>query len=292
MTFDWSSASDTRSEWVAPYVAAILDDAAGRAVRLHARAVSTEHFLLAMLADEDCGAHRLILHAFADPETLYAQVLALSPGILVVGSSRSLPFSPHGVQALYSAKATAEARGSAQVELGDLVSAAFSALGADAQARATEAGGTLEEFPTVPAAAFDDDPSSPFAAFDDASKRALGRAAKVATELRRASVAPAHLLLAALEADSELGERIGLPRARARMVLAGTDDEDPPPAERSLAPDPGLRALLERLPAGAGTALALSTIVEAGTSELQLLLSQQRITLGLVGATGALFDDP
>ena len=72
--------------------------AARYALRLHAEELAIEHLFASLLEDEECGATRLVLHAFADPETLAVEVLALCPGIMVVGSEHCLPFSVRGVR--------------------------------------------------------------------------------------------------------------------------------------------------------------------------------------------------
>ena len=52
--------------------------------RLHAERVSPEHVLASLLEDEECGATRLVLHAFADPATLGIEVMAMCTGIMAV----------------------------------------------------------------------------------------------------------------------------------------------------------------------------------------------------------------
>src|SRR5262245_18257872 len=109
---------------LAPCARASLTRARKLALRLHAEELSPEHWLAALLEDEDYAATRTVLHAFADPETIGVEVLALCEGIMVVGSGRTLPFSVLGVEALRAARSTAAARRGRQVVVEDVFSAA------------------------------------------------------------------------------------------------------------------------------------------------------------------------
>ncbi|MEQ1892434.1 MAG: hypothetical protein ABL998_07845 [Planctomycetota bacterium] len=140
--------SATVLEWrreaarLAPYARASLARAEGLARRLHAEELVPEHWLAALLADEDCGATRIVLHAFADPATIGVEVLALCPGIMVVGSGRTLPFSMRALAALRNARVLAAARGAASLEPGDLCLAASRELDARVAARLAPLEGT------------------------------------------------------------------------------------------------------------------------------------------------------
>ena len=68
------------------------------ALTLHSEEVTLEHLICALLSDEESAICELIEHAFADPETLYEDALALTPGILIVGSSATRPFSVRAVE--------------------------------------------------------------------------------------------------------------------------------------------------------------------------------------------------
>ena len=67
-----------------PYARGLLQAAGAHALRLHAETVSPEHLLWALMDDPSAAAHAAVLHAFADPGTIADEVLAVSPGLLVV----------------------------------------------------------------------------------------------------------------------------------------------------------------------------------------------------------------
>ena len=108
-TTSWAAPELARlGQRLAPYARETLERGASLAARLHADEVSPEHWLAALLADEECAATRAVLHAFADPETIGIEVLAQCSGIMVVGSGRTLPFSVRAVSALRAARAGAQ----------------------------------------------------------------------------------------------------------------------------------------------------------------------------------------
>ena len=84
----------------------------------------------------------------------------------------------------------------------------------------------------------------------------------------------------------ELGNRLGLTASRARMVLAGRDDDPTPPLRQELAPDEELRGHLSALPDGGDTGSLLARLVEAGSDELKALLGRQKITPALLEHVG------
>ena len=71
---------------LSPYLRRALDAARDRALAIHADEVTREHLCERLFADEDSALSRAVLDAFADPEGMAVETLALSPGILVVGS--------------------------------------------------------------------------------------------------------------------------------------------------------------------------------------------------------------
>jgi len=253
-------------------VAAAID----LAQRLHAEEVTIEHLVVAMMRDESLGATRLVLSAFADPETIAAETLALCPGILVVGSGRTLPFSVLGVRAIEAARRTAHERGAATVGTGDVFTGAVDLLPPGVAPRLEAAG--LRRLARPREGASDPVPDSGplFQRFSSEARRGLGGACRLAGSLGAPAISPNHLLVAALEADPTLARATELSASRARALLADAPDETPVP-RRPLPPGPGLRRLMEEVPPGAETGRLLENIVAGGGEEIRLLLAQQRI---------------
>jgi len=290
-----SQASDAARR-LAPHARATLARAEALALRLHADEVVPEHWLVALLEDEDCAATRIVLHAFADPATIGAEVLALCPGIMVVGSGRTLPFSVRGVVALRAARARAAARSASTLEVGDLFAAACGelepsararlepltgvSLGAGAEPEATEAGSTLSASGSL------------FRNYSLDGLRALGASSRAAGSLGRTSITPAHVLLGALETDQALRARTGLTASRARLALSGVDEDATPLVARDLPWSKDLTELLQELPEGAETSRMLGWLLEHGKSELVLLLQRQKVTSALFARCGTTFRDP
>jgi len=270
-----------------PYARFALARSADFARRLHAEKISPEHVLASLLQDEECGATRLVLHAFADPATLGVEVLALCTGIMVVRSGGTLPFSVRAVPALEHARRLAWARGEAEVSTTDVATAAWHELPAGPSERLKALAAT--EAPD----AEDAEPEGPlFRTFTADARRALASAARKAVELGRPSISPAHLVLGALEIDEDLRQRSGLTPAGARLALAGNDEDATPFPDRTLTAAPELVTLVEALPAGAGTAAILGWLLSHGTEEIRSLLSRQRITPALYAKAGSAFQDP
>src|SRR5688572_3141726 len=105
-----ASAIDAAARALAPHGRALLAAARDFALSIHAEELGPEHLLCALMADAEGAARRAVEHAFADPETIAGEVLAMASGILVSGSAASLPFSPGGVRALEGARALAAER--------------------------------------------------------------------------------------------------------------------------------------------------------------------------------------
>jgi hypothetical protein len=278
---------------LAPYARESFERAAGLAARLHADEIGPEHWLAALLSDEECAATRAVLHAFADPETIGVEVLALCTGIMLVGSDRTLPFSVLGVEALRGAGARAAARASERVEPADLLQASVARLARDLRARlALLPGAVLDPGPQT---GVDDQPSgtgSLFRNFADGTLRALGASGRAAASLGRAAIAPAHLLLGALEVDGPLREKTGLSPARVRMACSGLDEDPTPLPERRLGGDERLRALLAEVPPGAETLDVLGWMLARGSEELIALLRRQKVTPALFERCRGVYVDP
>ena len=287
---------DPRLQRLAPYARAVLARARLFALTIHADEVGPEHVLCALMEDEDCAAHRAVLHAFADPETIREETLALASGILVSGSVASLPFSPGGVRALRRARSQAAGRGDAAVVEAHLLRAAVRELPTDARGDLEQAGWSDEGLgnrlgrggAAAPVAA----EGGLFRHFTEDGKRALSAAARAARQDRASAIGPAHLLLACLTGDPSLGADCGVSAARARIVLRGRTHDESAVEERPIAADEALEVFLDGMPAGA-TSLGLLTRFHAGgTPELAQLLDRHKVTPALVERVLAAFEDP
>jgi len=281
---------------LAPYAHATLQRAEALALRLHADEVVPAHWLAALLEDEDCAATRIVLHAFADPATIGAEVLALCPGIMVVGSGRTLPFSVRALVALRAARAGAAARGADTLAVGDLFGAACAELEPRARERLEPLTGVVlaagGEPPAEAAGAALEAGGTLFRNYAPAGLRALGASARVAGSLGRAAIAPAHLLLGTLEVDEDLRARTGLTASRARLALAGQDEDPTPLSTRALPRGRELEELLASLPEGSETSAVLGWLLERGQGELVLLLQRQKVTPALFARCRNSFRDP
>ena len=278
------AATNRAAARLGPYARRLADAAAVHARRLHAEEVSLPHFLYVMLRDEESGASRLALGAFADPQTIAAEVLALSPGILVVGSDRSLPFSPGSVLALEEARRTAVEERAVIITPRRLARAAHAALSPAGQKAAGNVPGLGEEASGEPLASG----VSVLAALSSESRRALGAACRRAARRDQEAIAPAHLFLGALDVES--GD--DLRRERLAMAL-GTCDEDPTPLPNEpLAFDAEFSALLAEIPEPVGTVDLLRRVLGDSQAELTLLFVQERVTPALVARVGEAYSDP
>ena len=286
------------AERLGPYGKQLLVRAADRALSIHADDVTPEHLLVALLEDETSAAHRIVLHAFADPETLAIETLATAPGILVVGSERTIPFSVLGVEALERARRTAHDAGAAEVEPAHLLAGAAASL-PDELGLDLSAAGYVDPEPGTgpgPESSPGATPALPldgalFKYFARESRRLLVLAGRTATRLGRASVAPAHLVLACLEADTQLARRAGLTASAARRAIGERDDDTTPVTARRLPPGEGLLELLEALPEGADSVDLLAAYLTRGAPEIRELFRRHLVTAELVERGRAAFRD-
>ena len=277
-------------ERLGAYAGQTVGRAAQFALKLHADSVDVEHLLATLLADEESAAGQSILHAFADPETIRSEVVALCPGILVIGSKRSLPFSVRGVHAMEAARVQARAEQAGQIEPRHLLQAAvlqlpealrseLAQLGFDPD---TERGDGVEDH--VPELG----PLLKF--FDPEARRALSAACRHAVRLERDAISPAHLMMGALEGSPQ--GLLGVTQSRAQMFLTGRDEDPTALPERHLPFSSNLIQLLTELPDAASTSPMLGWILKNGNPELRGLLDRQRVTLSLLEHTKAAFCDP
>jgi hypothetical protein len=281
---------------LAPHALALLKRASELALRLHADDVGPEHLLCALMADEEGAAYRAVVHAFADPETIGEETLALAAGILISGSTVSLPFSTGAVRALEAARLHARERGDPQVRPSHLLATALEALPPELREELDEAGYEPGGLPTgAPPPSAGDPPapsSSLFASYSQEAKRALSGAARLARQDRLGSIGPAHLALACLLEEPGLGRDCGLSASRARLLFRGRSEDATPPPARALAPDEGLLSLLERLGEGAGSLALLAGLLSDDTPELARLLGRHRISAALLERAATAFQDP
>ena len=263
-----------------------IEAAAQHALRLHAEELTAEHLLSSMFLDESAGASRFVLFAFADPETLAIETLALSPGIMVIGSGRSLPFSVRGVRALVAARARAASAGARSVCPGDLLACGVAELEDEVQELLISVGLIQETLgldgpagpDTAPGGAPIPSEGPLFQHFNQDARQSLGAASRAASQWARKAISPAHLVFGALKADERLAQALDLRPTRIRMALGGRDEDMTPIEHRLLAPDRPMRALLAALEDGAGTISILGYLLSHGSEEIRLLLQTQRIT--------------
>lgn len=283
---------------LAPYARASLARGAELARRLHADELVPEHWLAALLEDEDCAATRIVLHAFADPGTIGAEVLAQCPGIMVVGSGRTLPFSVRSLEALRAARVHAAQRGAASLAPGDLCRAACEVLETRARERLASVPG--HDLTRAAESGAEATPGAPvlttagtlFRDYSPESLRALGASARAAGALQRPAIAPAHLVLGCLECDEGLRQRTGLSATRARLLLSGVDEDTTPLPVRALPGSADLGELLRSLPEGSESAAVLGWFLSSSSAEVMALLKRQKVTWSLFERCRSTFRDP
>ncbi|MCP3915077.1 MAG: hypothetical protein GY711_05945 [bacterium] len=280
-----------------PYLAALLERAGRRALRMHADEVTVEHVFGACMEDEDSAAHQVVVHAFADPETLDVELLALSPGTMVVASGAALPFSPLALDALRAARGTALESGASVVSDASVMLQCVAALpedvandlasaGYDATALAATAAETSDDAPAI------DPDSALFRHFTDAGKRALSLANKAAFAAREPSIGPARLVAGLLAAQPALETQSGLTGSRASNVLNGRTVDPSPIPHRPLPPGEDLAQLLRVLPSNAGSIEILIAGHSSTTGELRELLQRHKVTESLLERAREAFHDP
>jgi hypothetical protein len=283
-------------ERLAPYARGLLDRAGGHALRLHADVVSLEHLLSVLMLDAECGAHAAVLHAFADPQTICEEALAISPGVMVVASGSILPFSPLALRALVRARELALARGGAEVDERDLLAGASEALSGEARAALAAAGYRDEALARAASAAAGAGPIASagplFRHFSMQAKRALSAANRDAAAASLETIGPAHVVIGCLRSDERLAELAGLGWQRARLALSAHAADRTPPAPRLLPADELLVVFLERLPERAGSVALLAGILAGGPVELSQILRRHKVTAELLARAGAAFADP
>lgn len=280
-----------------PYARESLERGARLALALHADELGPEHLLCALMDDEECGAHRLALHAFADPPTIASEALSLAAGIMISGSNAALPFSVLGVRALRRARADAAARQSTSVDVSHLLLAAFDELDSDVREQLSDSGWSREAIEALatragPSARAVEDQGALFRSFSEDAKRLLSAAGKLARQHGHASISPGHLLLSSLAWNMNLERAAGLPPSRVRMTLRGRLEDASEPPDRPLPLDDSAEAFLARLAPGATTVTLLAGFHAGLTPELAQVLNRHKLTPALFERAGASFEDP
>lgn len=278
-----------------PYARALVQRAGAQALRLHADRVTPEHLLITLMADPDCAACAAVLHAFADPSTIGSEALAIAPGIMVVASDSTRPFSTRGLEALVRAREAAAAIGAATVDERRLLLEAVSVLDVDLQESLRTAGLSLEplrscaDLRTEPPLILED---PFFKHFSLRAKRILSAANRLSASLKHAAISPAHIVLASLQAQDDLTALCGLSFARARIILGARAADQTPPGQRHVPADESLLHFLEQLPEEAESLGLLAQFLAGSTPELAQILTRHKVSAALVARSSSVFRDP
>ncbi len=276
---------------LAPRLLLLTQNAATQALRLHANEVTLEHLVCAAMRDEDCAAYEVVCHAFADPDTVFDESLALAPGLLVVASASTLPFSEGAVRALYGSYHAARSKDEEEVSTARVIVCAFEAMSESQRALLRAIGFEPKWSSSDAASAQAPDPSSLFSHFDENAKKALSRGNRAAASLRAGEIGPVHLFLGCLQTDEALATTLGLNFSRARLTLS-QDHADPIPVpEREVSLDSGLLELLEELPTGADSLGLLAALHSEKAADLGTLLMRHKVTPELLARSQTAFRD-
>lgn len=277
-------------ERLEPHARSLLRAAGAHALRLHAETVSPEHLLWTIMEDPHSAAHAAVLHAFADPGTIADEVLAISPGLLVVSSGSILPFSVQAVKVLTRARAASEAAGEEAVTVSRLLSGSVSTLDESLLRSLREAGFSAE----IPIETATDSTLGPglFKHFSMPAKRVLSASNRLAASDRSPSISHVHLFLACLQEDEGLAARTGVSFRQARLLFSGSTRDDTAPPPRPLPPDRSLIAFLEGLPESSDSLALLARFHAGGTPELAQILVRSKVTTTLLDRARNAFRDP
>jgi ATP-dependent Clp protease ATP-binding subunit ClpA len=294
MTLDTSDACLVRArDRLSGYAREVLERAGLHALRLHADAVTPEHLLSVLMEDPTCGASALVRHAFADPETIAAEALAISPGVMVVGSRSTLPFSPLGLRALIAARSAAASRGDTEVDERHLLRESTALLAPELQCALRDAGITIEPSPAAAGAPGREhvrDTGPLFKSFSVGSKRALSTANHLAAAAKHTAIGPAHILLGCLK--NAPGASAPATFARARAAVEGRTADSTPLDPRRIPADPALVQFLEGVESPAGTVELLAHYLDGETPELAGILLRHKVTPELLARARSAFADP
>ena len=278
------------TEW-GPACHAALAGAGVEAARVHADEVGPEHLIRVVMLDEECAAHRAVLHAFADPETLALEALSIMEGILVVGSSCSLPLSTRSVEALRSARSRAAEVGAITFDGDQILAAAAGALDDGVAQLLTKNGFKDAELLPRDEGGGVRDEGHLFRDSTEDARRTLSLAARLAVAEESPAIAPGHLVIAALSQDSTRARRAGVSATRVKQLLSGKTRDDSPPDPTPLPPSDELVRVIAALGEGADTLDILMAFHRSGGEELTHLLERHRITLPFLDRVRASFRD-
>lgn len=280
---------------IAPYARTLLERAGEHALRLHADVVSPDHVLSTLMDDADCAACAAVLHSFADPATIAGEALAISPGVMVIGSGSTLPFSTRGLAALMNSRARAAREHRSDVSEPLVFREALAELAPRLVRSLVAAGLSMSGVEDLPRGA--DGPAiategALFKHFSMGAKKCLSAANHLAAGFSLTSISPAHLTLACLQVDERLAARVNLRFPRARLVLAAQTADDTPPPPRVLVPDAGMVAYLSSLPDGADSLALLEHCLTSASPELAQILTRHKVRPELLVRARGAFRDP
>jgi hypothetical protein len=278
---------------LAPYLRGTLENGVRRALWLHADQVHLEHVLGTAVGDEDSAAGQVVEHAFADPETLDRELLAISPGMMVVGAKAVLPFSSEALAVMGRARSRALEQALEQLGSADLARACAEALPEtvrEALGEPSWSQGASDE--TVEDLSRLDPDGHLFQGFSVTAKRSLVRACRSAHNRQERSITSMALLLATLEEDPALHTSSGWSPGKIRSAASGQTLPVPDQPDGPLTPSPALAALLARLPSGADSLDFLAASLADAEEELAACFSRHRITPDLVERARGAFRDP
>lgn len=275
-----------------PYLDAARVSAAELALSLHAEAVSREHLVCVLLDDEESALYELVEHAFADPETLSQDALALAPGILVVGSGATKAFSVRAVRAARRAVELAQGARLSSVTPACVLKAACEELSPEALAQLNESGCD----PAIVTLTGDEGDlpvgTHLFQPFNDEARRTLTSASRLAAKAKRGTLTPADLVAGALGEDADLSRSFGADAASACALLRPYAEDTTPPEQRDLGDDGDLTRLWTSLPEDAGSLEVLGAILCEPDEELAQVFLRQKVTAALLERSRATFVDP
>ena len=275
-----------------PYLEGAREKAAELALSLHADAISPEHLVCVLLSDEYSALCELVEHAFADPETLHQDALALAPGILVVGSGATSPFSVRAVRAARRAVELAQSAGLSRVDPACVLKAAWEELSEDALEALKGAGCDPEPVPLGGEQGELPTGAHLFHPFNDEARRALTSASRLSAKGKRSTLTPADLVAGALSEGPELPRSFGADAASAAALLRPFAEDATPPEHRELPDDDELSRLWSSLTGGAGSLEVLGHILSAPEEELAQVFLRQKVTAELLERSREAFRDP
>jgi hypothetical protein len=277
-----------------PYLRRQLELAGEGALRLHAEEVTLEHLVWTLALDEDSALFVTVDQAFADTDTVAADVLSLCSGILVSTRAGALPISTRGVRAASAARELARERGLAEVDPACLLLACHGELEAEVQSDLVAAG--FDEARLREGLASGSTPlvaeGHLFKNFSTAARQLVVVGARQASAAGEDSVGPARLIPAALASDTTLADRCGLTASRARISLEGRSHDATPPPPRQLAPEEELVEFLSALPEAASSLALLDRILEEPETELAQVFARQKISQDLLSKAAEAYGDP